>query len=410
MTSGGARSSLAASDTLRCDPLPRAIRAGIVCDIAEENWPSMDWAAEALLRCFADQRYAVATVRIQPAIRRRLTRFPGLAASRRAQTTDRIWNRYRDYPPYLRRQAPKCDLFHIVDHSYAHLALELPRGRCVVTCHDLDAFRVLLRDAVPAGGSRVMKRLARKTLLGLQLAARVICVSDATRDELLRYRLIEAEHLVVVPNAIAPDFSPNVDRGADEQVNSMLGTAQRSEFLLHVGSAIPRKRIDILLRVFAAARQRTPALQLVRIGGPLTSTQQRIAGELGVADSMVSVPNLSRDLLAALYRKAGLVLLTSESEGFGLTLAEALACGTPAIATDIPVLREVGGDVARFCTLGNITSWAGEIESVLQMRRSPDAMADFRERAAAHVVRFSLHNHAAAVRAVYDSVLAGEAQ
>ena len=405
MTSSEARSATAAVPPSP-SALPRPLRVAIVCDIAEENWPSMDWAAEALQRGFSDARFAVTPARIRPVLRRRLTHVPALAATHRARMADRIWNRYRSYARYLRRETPDCDLFHIVDHSYAHLALELPPGRCVVTCHDLDAFRVLLNDA----GSALRKRLARKTLAGLQSAARVICVSAATRDESLRHGLIEAERLAVVPNAIAPEFSPSASRDPDERLQRIFGAARRGQFLLHVGSTIPRKRIDILLRAFAAARQQVPGLELVRVGGEFAPAQQRLAAKLGVADAIVSLPNLERDLLAAVYRESALVLLTSESEGFGLPLAEALACGTPVIATAIPVLREVGGDVARFCALEDIPAWAHEITSSLQLRRTPDALADFRSRAAAHVARFSLQNHAAAIRAVYDSVLAGATQ
>ena len=63
-------------------------------------------------------------------------------------------------------------------------------------------------------------------------------------------------------------------------------------------------------------------------------------------DAIVVLPFVDRATLAAVYRRAALALLPSEREGFGLPLVEALACGTPVVASDIPVLREVGGDAA----------------------------------------------------------------
>ena len=66
------------------------------------------------------------------------------------------------------------------------------------------------------------------------------------------------------------------------------------------------------------------------------------------------MPLLDRDELADLYRRAALVLLPSDREGFGLPVVEAMACGTPVVASDIPALREIGGDAAAYCAPGDV--------------------------------------------------------
>ena len=65
---------------------------------------------------------------------------------------------------------------------------------------------------------------------------------------------------------------------------------------------------------------------------------------LGLGHNIRVLPFVDRPVLAALYRRASLVLLPSEREGFGLPLVEAMACGISVVASDLPVLREVGGD------------------------------------------------------------------
>ena len=76
-------------------------------------------------------------------------------------------------------------------------------------------------------------------------------------------------------------------------------------------------------------------MRLLKAGGDLTVDQQRLARALDLAEeSIVTMPFLEPAVLAALYRRAALVLLPSESEGFGLPLIEAMACATPAIASD----------------------------------------------------------------------------
>jgi glycosyltransferase involved in cell wall biosynthesis len=68
---------------------------------------------------------------------------------------------------------------------------------------------------------------------------------------------------------------------------------------------VPRKRIDLLLDVFAAARTRHTRARLVRVGGPLTGAQQRQARALGVADHIVTLPFIDRRVLAAVYPPRG---------------------------------------------------------------------------------------------------------
>ena len=70
------------------------------------------------------------------------------------------------------------------------------------------------------------------------------------------------------------------------------------------------------------------------------------------------MPFLEPAVLAALYRRAALVLMPSEAEGFGLPLVEAMACATPVIASDIPVLREVGAEAAVYCAVADVPAWS----------------------------------------------------
>ena len=128
-------------------------RVAVVSDLREEHWPSMDLVAEVLVSGLeAGGDRAVDPFHLCPPMTRRLTRVPWLGRRALLNTTDRVINRYWDYPRWLRGQIDRFDLFHIVDHSYAHLASTLPAGRSIVMCHDVDAFAGVLPGAAPPLG------------------------------------------------------------------------------------------------------------------------------------------------------------------------------------------------------------------------------------------------------------------
>ena len=146
---------------------------------------------------------------------RRLTRVPRFGQRALLNTTDRVINRYWDYPRWLRSQIDRFDLFHIVDHSYAHLASTLPAGRSIVTCHDVDAFAGVLPGVAPP--STVSRAMGRRLLAGLRAAARVVCGSGATRDALLAHGLVDESRVLVVPYAVHPAFAHEPDRPAEAE-------------------------------------------------------------------------------------------------------------------------------------------------------------------------------------------------
>jgi len=454
------------------------MRVAVIADFREEHWPSMDLVAEMLveqLQCEYGNRVEV--TKVCPTMNRRFTsgqRAKGEEESGRTFNADRFLNRYWDYPRYIRRIRKDFDLFHVVDHSYSQLVHELLAERTIVTCHDLDTFKCLLQPEQEPR-SILFRAMMKRTLSGFRKAAFVTCPSEATLDQILEHKLISADRLAVVPNAVHPSCSAKPNAVADYEAEKLLttedteegkqrqpgsrqkakGRKQRSEIrdqrsevrnqkshvgdqrsenaendgfetsysqielrdskfdirksnidLLHVGSTIPRKRIDLLLRVLAEVKRTFPSARLLRVGGPFTNEQEQLARELNVRDSIVVLPYLDRDVLAAVYRRATLVLLTSEREGFGLPIIEALACGTPVVASDLAVLREIGSDAVEYCALTDIDAWARTITALMNERTADrDQWTRRKERALTQAQRFSWAEYARATVEIYQRVL-----
>ncbi|HXR25226.1 MAG TPA: glycosyltransferase family 1 protein [Candidatus Binataceae bacterium] len=384
----------------------RPWRVAIVADYTEERWPSMDRVAETLTeRLAANHAAEVTPVLVRPPFHYRFTAPARTDGRALFVNADRLVNRFLDYPAAMRGLRNDFDLFHIVDHSYAHLVHTLPADRTCVTCHDLDTFRCLLEpEREPR--SAPFRMMTRRILSGLGRAAMIACDSQATHDELLHWGIAEAARTTVIHVGVSAVFSPAANASADAETARMLGPIDGAVTeLLHVGTPVARKRIDLLLRLFSALRRLWPALRLVRVGGQFTAEQQKLADELGVAEAIAVLPRVSDAVLAAVYRRAALVLMPSDAEGFGLPLLEGMACGTPVLASTIAALREVGGNAAEYALAGDIEAWTVAAKRLLRERQDDAISWTARcHRARGRATQFSWDESAARTVALYRAI------
>ena len=217
----------------------------------------------------------------------------------------------------------RVDVFHSPWIDGALLRPPVPQ---VVTLHDVVPLK--RRSEYLRSGIRFRMRY-----LAVERSARVIVPTAVVAAEVREHVGIDAAKIVVIHEAPAPAL---YERGADEVAAARELYGLPPEYLLWVGglqTPDPRKRI--------AALARTPrALPLVLVGAT-----RPWAHEL---PDVTLTGHVSDDDLAAIYSGARALVFPSDDEGFGLPPVEALACGTPVVTSDIPVLREVLGDRATF--------------------------------------------------------------
>ncbi len=210
----------------------------------------------------------------------------------------------------------RCDVFHAPWIDGALLRSPVPM---VVTLHDL--FPLKRRGEYLRTGMRFRMRY-----LAVQRAVRVIVPTNAVADDAMRTLEIPADRIVVIGEAAATPLHPRPD---DEVSDVRERFALPEEYLVWVGglrTPDPRKRVAALAR----ADRRMP-LVLVGETGPWASELPNVTLTGEVND----------DDLAAIYTGAHALVFPSDDEGFGLPPVEALACGTPVAACDVPALREV---------------------------------------------------------------------
>lgn len=169
----------------------------------------------------------------------------------------------------------------------------------------------------------------------------VITGSRFAREQALATLGLDPERVAVVYYGVDDRYAP---MAPDEAVRAEYGLADRW-LLLHVGSLSARKNLGALLRAFRAVYRAVPAARLVLVGrGPEEETLRALARDLGVAEAVVWAGYVSDARKRALYGLADIYCSASRMEGFGLAVAEAMACGVPVVSTAVGSIPEVVAD------------------------------------------------------------------
>jgi glycosyltransferase involved in cell wall biosynthesis len=224
-------------------------------------------------------------------------------------------------PLVLRHLRPAIGHFlHVVPPAW--------RGPSILTIQDLsfERFPELMRPVDRFWFRTFVPRSVRR-------ATRVLTGSDWTKRDLVERYAVPSERVVVTPYGVDSTFSPDGPRW------------DGAPYALFVGSLQSRK--DPLAAVEALARTNGD-LRLLLVGPDrgLGDEVERVAAQLGLAGRVERVGHVEREQLAALYRGAACLVFPSRYEGFGLPVLEAMASGTPVVATPSSSIPEVAGEAA----------------------------------------------------------------
>lgn len=267
------------------------------------------------------------------------------------------------------RLARRADLLvcaHLHQLPIAWLAQRFnPRLRYVLVAHGIEVWR-------PYSG------LERRALLG---SHRVLCVSEYTRRQLLRFcPALAPDRLIVVPNTLDPHFTPR----PDEQSSTQPFALPRILTVGRLTTADTYKGFDTLIEAMPAIRQEYPAARLRIVGtGDDQPRLAELAQRLGVTGSVDFLSSVDDDALRLEYTACDIFALPSRKEGFGLVYLEAMIHGKPCIAARAGGAPEVVNDtVGRLVDYGNISDLAAAVGDLVRhpcdsevVRRHADAFA-----------------------------------
>lgn len=253
------------------------------------------------------------------------------------------------------------------DVVHAPSLLLPPRRRpLVVTIHDTVPWTH--PDTLTPRGVAWHQRMAG---VAARTADAVIVPTRSVAADLERVLAIAPERVHVIGLGVSPQLS--AARPDDAEVVSRLGLPER--YVLSLATLEPRKGLDVLLRAWARAD--APPVPLVVAGQPGWGGVDPTAmiERLGISAGRVILTGRLPDReLGAVLRRATVLAMPSSAEGFGLPVAEAMAAGVAVVTSDVPALRETGGDAARTVPYGDDAALASTIREVIVDAAQRDVM------------------------------------
>jgi glycosyltransferase involved in cell wall biosynthesis len=198
-------------------------------------------------------------------------------------------------------------------------------------------------------------------------AINVITASDHAKEDIIRLWRIRPEKIAVIPLGVADRYAPVTDQEVRARVRERFGLPER--YILYLGNFKPHKNVASLVRAFTGVKKAFRDCKLV-LAGPLDVHGQAIRAQVsaaGLAGDVIFTGAIhEEDLPEAILSMADLFVFPSLYEGFGIPPLEAMACGTPVVASGLTALPEVVGDAGLLVDPLDIEALQGAIVSLLR--------------------------------------------
>jgi glycosyltransferase involved in cell wall biosynthesis len=309
----------------------------------------------------------------------------------------KVWFEQRVFPALAGRAG--ADVAHI-PYWGSPLSSPVP-----IVVSILDAIPVLMPEYAAGFGARLYTALVRASAPG---AARVITISQAAKADIVAHLGIPADAIDVTPLAATEHFHPRIGAENDPAVRARYALPET--YLLTGFGFDRRKRLDVALHAFAyVAKAEGEGVTLVIAGRepawrePLFPDLRALASELGIAERVQWIGAVAEADKPGVMRMASAFIFPSEYEGFGLPVLEAMACGTPVIASDIPVMQELVEDGAFLVKPGDARAMGGAMLALLGQDPLRNTLIS---RALGRATRYAWRKTALETFAAYERALA----
>ena len=304
-----------------------------------------------------------------------------------SELTTFAWRLWRD----------RLDLFHATHYVIPPLA----RARAVVTIHDI--IHVLYPQFLPHRAALIYARVMIRR--ALRRADRIITVSNNSKRDLVDYFGISPARIEVIYNGVAARFRADLPREESDRVAAKYGLPR--PYLLFLGGEKPHKNVRNVLRAFAEARRDRELPHGLVLAGPMPKNRSRVEAlieALDLGDRVVRPGVVPEEDLPGLFAGADAFLYPTLYEGFGLPVAEAMACGVPVLTSSTSALQEIAGGYAYLVDPMDVDAIA---RGIVDLATDPKRRQEYAELGRRRAADFSWEHAAAQTLKVYAEALGG---
>jgi glycosyltransferase involved in cell wall biosynthesis len=278
---------------------------------------------------------------------------------------------YLMYPYLVRKKIKRSNIKHITSQELAYLLKLIKLEKTIVTCYDL----------IPWVYDKNRSLIWRLNMMGLRKADRMITISNFTKNEILK--CIDGYHedrIIVIYEGINHEKYKSLSNIDVEGIHSKYKIRENQKIILYVGSEQPRKNVPTLIKAFYKLKKKYDNVKLIKVGNPQDRNGRKefleLIKELNLQKDIVIVDYVSEEDLPLLYNAADLYVSPTLYEGgFALPILEAMACGCPAVTSNIPPLIEtVGADTEIMVNPYDVNGLAEAMYEVLMNEALRQAM------------------------------------
>jgi glycosyltransferase involved in cell wall biosynthesis len=302
-----------------------------------------------------------------------------------------------EIPAWLRQE--QADLYHLPQNGF-----RIPRTtscKLVVTVHDLIPY--ILPEMVRPS---FLKRFIMEMPEIIALSDRIITVSNAAKQDIIKLFKVAPTKIAVVPSAPAAGYRPLPKEWVKAELRQKYQF--RQPYILYVGGLNPRKNVAEIIYAYSKIHRELPDGQLLVILGAAGRHQQKLralADSLDLAANVIFPGFVASPDLPLLYNGADLFVYPSLYEGFGLPPIEAMACGVPVIAANTASLPEVVGEAGLLVNPRDTLKLA---ETMRQVLTNPALAESLSHKGLQHCKKYTWENNAAQILQIYQNTVTGD--
>ncbi|OGD63370.1 hypothetical protein A2160_02705 [Candidatus Beckwithbacteria bacterium RBG_13_42_9] len=276
--------------------------------------------------------------------------LPTYTPSKIAFFKNSLHNHFLAY--YLSQQY--SGIFHSSYYTF-YPSLKIPQ---IVTVYDL------IYEKFPQDFSQPLEYLfVKQKKSTIESADKIICISEAVKRDVIKYYQVKENKLVVTHLGISPIFKKILSKSIKQKF--LKENKLNKAFVLYVGKRSKYKNFNCLALAFSKIKKSFPADMACVGGGNFSEKEISFLRKLKILEKVRLFPTVTDQQLVFFYNCAQALIVPSLDEGFGLPILEAMASGCPAIVSDIPVFREIAGNIPTYFNPADVSSISRSIQAVL---------------------------------------------